>query len=169
MASNKPESWGFRGVADLLKDIGPREGQRKVYQELKEFYQSAIKLSAGEPHHEWRPPGTNCDGSVGPGSELKDLAMRSLKTALKLRQKSAISKPSDREKECHVKLLALATKMGDLMRLQEVQVRIDHASHEMNRRSHYVTKQLELWAKAVSAQVCTKYEALEGAGGPKKI
>ena len=61
MASNKPESWGFRGIAGLLKDLGPREGQRKVYQEIKELYQSAIKLSAGEPPHEWRPPGTDCD------------------------------------------------------------------------------------------------------------
>ena len=124
MASNKPESWGFRGVADLLKDLGPRKGQRKVYQEIKELYQNAIKLGAGEPPHEWRPPGMG-------SAEIAVLARRSLQAALELREKSTISKPSDREKECHVKLLGLATKMGDLMRLQEVQVRIDKANHEL--------------------------------------
>ena len=155
MASNKPESWGFRGMAGLLKDLGPRKGQRKVYQEIKELYQNAIKLGAGEPPHEWRPPGMG-------SAEIAVLARRSLQAALELREKSTISKPSDREKECHVKLLGLATKMGDLMRLQEVQVRIDKANHEFQKHAHGVTKRLDLWNKAVSAPVCTKYKPLEG-------
>ena len=92
MASNKPESWGFQGIAELLKDLGPREGQRKVYQGLKEFYQSAVKMSAGEPAHDWRPPGQDCNSrQIFPGNELRDLASRSLQTVLKLRQKSQIS------------------------------------------------------------------------------
>ena len=161
MASNKPESWGFQSLAGLLRDLGPREGQRKVYQEIKELYQSAIKLSAGEPPHEWRPPGRDCD-------ELAVLARCSLQLALKLRGRCTISKPSDREKECHAKLVGLATKMGDLMKLQEVQVRIDKANHELQMHAHNVTKRLDYWDKAVSAPVCTKYKPLKESDCSKK-
>ena len=48
MASNKPESWGFQSLAGLLRDLGPTEGQRKVYKRFKELYQSATRMSA---HH----------------------------------------------------------------------------------------------------------------------
>ena len=121
MAPNKPESWGFQSLAGLLRDLGPTEGQRKVYRRFKELYQSATEMSAGEPPDEWRPPGRDHPSRKGhydtPDGELKSLAGCSLEATLKLRQNKPIHKPSDREKECHVKLLNLATKMGNLMKL----------------------------------------------------
>ena len=156
MASNKPESWGFQSLAGLLRDLGPREGQRKVYKRLKEL---DTKISAGEPPDEWRPPGKNCKqergSGDGPRGELDAMAVDSLQTILKLRQNKPIHKPSDREKECHVKLLNLATKMGNLMKLQEVQVLIDTANYELQMHAHNVTKRLEIWAEAVSAPDCS--------------
>ena len=135
MASNKPESWGFQSLAGLLRDLGPTEGQRKVYKRFKELYQSATRMSAGEPPDEWRPPGKShhqgrelrCDSDA----ELAELAADSLQTTLKLRQNKPIHKPSTREKECHGKLLNLAMKMGNLMKLQEEQIQIDTANEEM--------------------------------------
>ena len=37
------ESWGFRSLADLLRDLGPREGERKVYKRFKELYERATR------------------------------------------------------------------------------------------------------------------------------
>ena len=132
MAPNKPESWGFKGLEGLLRDLGPTEGQRKLYKRFKEMYQCATKTSAGEPPDEWRPPGQHCLRRKGhfitPGQELKGLAADSLEATLELRQNKPIHKPSNREKECHGKLLNLAVKMGNLMKLQEEQVRTDTAN-----------------------------------------
>ena len=117
MAPNKPESWGFQGLEGLLRDLGPTEGQRKVYKRFKELYQITETLSAGEPPDEWRPPGKDHQSRKGhydtPDGELKSLAASSLEVTLKLRQNKPIHKPSDREKECHGKLLNLAIKMGN--------------------------------------------------------
>ena len=89
-------------------------------------------MSAGKPPDEWRPPGKSCYQGRGirgdPGAELAELAADSLQTTLKLRQNKPIHKPSNREKECHGKLLNLAMKMGNLMKLQEEQIRIDTAN-----------------------------------------
>ena len=135
MAPDKPESWGFQGLAGLLRDLGPTEGERKVYKKFKELYQKATKMRAGEPPDKWRPPGRNQptrgeQSSWNPDQELKKLAADSLETTLKLRQNKPIHKPSDREEECHGKLLTLAIKMGDMMKLQAAQVQIDTANEK---------------------------------------
>ena len=105
MAPNKPESWGFQGLAGLVRDLGPTEGERKVYRKVKELYQRATKMSAGEPPDEWRPPGRNQltrkeQSSWHPDQELRNLASDSLEATLNLRHRPTITKPSDREKEC---------------------------------------------------------------------
>ena len=95
MASNKPESWGFQSLAGLLRDLGPTEGQRKVYKRFKELYQSATKMSAGEPPDEWRPPGKSRHrgrGLSNPDAELAELAADSLEATLELRQNRPIHK-----------------------------------------------------------------------------
>ena len=165
MAPNKPESWGFQGLEGLLRDLGPTEGQRKVYKRFKELYQSATEMSAGEPPDEWRPPGQDPRSRKGhyitPDGELKSLAASSLEVTLKLRQNKPIHKPSDREKECHGKLLNLATKMGNLMKLQEEQVRIDTANEELQKEAHYVTKRLDVWENAVSAPDCSRNKVID--------
>ena len=66
MASNKPEYWGFQSLAGLLRDLGPTEGQRKVYKRFKELYQIAETLSAGEPPDEW----THLDRTTGHGKDI---------------------------------------------------------------------------------------------------
>jgi hypothetical protein len=160
MAPDKPESWGFQGLAGLLRDLGPTEGETKVYRKFKELYQKATTMSAGEPPDEWRPPGQLSNWRPvtaslwDPDWELKDLAADSLETTLKLRQNKPIQKPSDREEECHRKLLTLAIKMGDMMKLKAEQVRIDTANENLQEKAHYVTKELEMWADAVSAPDC---------------
>ena len=55
------ESWGFRSLAELLRDLGPREGERKVYKKFKDWYKRTIWMSkdeqdAGDSFEEWRPP-----------------------------------------------------------------------------------------------------------------
>ena len=62
MASNKPESWGFRGMEGLLRDLGPTEGQRKVYKKFKEAMKEIREIGAREPPDEWRPPGRDAPG-----------------------------------------------------------------------------------------------------------
>jgi hypothetical protein len=128
MAPDKPESWGFQGLAGLLRDLGPTEGEKKVYRKFKELYQKATTMSAGEPSDEWRPPGKlsiwDTWSTRNPDSQLRYLAADSVETTLKLRQTQPIHKPSDKEEECHRKLLTLAIKMGDMMKLQAEQVRI---------------------------------------------
>ena len=47
MAFNKTESWGFQSLAALLRDLGPREGERKVYKLVKDLCGRATGLSAG--------------------------------------------------------------------------------------------------------------------------
>ena len=76
------ESWGFRSLAELLRDLGPREGERKVYKKFKELYERAVSYSAGEPPDEWRPPGNGYYMNQG----LKELAAESLATTLELRK-----------------------------------------------------------------------------------
>ena len=41
----------------LLRDLGPIEGQRKVYKRFKESIKEMREIGAGEPPDEWRPPG----------------------------------------------------------------------------------------------------------------
>ena len=93
---------------------------------------------------------------IGQDKELKELAADSLEATLELRQHKPIHKPSNREKECHGKLLNLAIKMGKMMKLQEEQVRIDTANLEMQRQAHNVTKALDVWENAVSAPDCSR-------------
>ena len=160
MAPNNPESWGFQGLAGLVRDLGPTEGERKVYKKVKELYQRATKMSAGEPPDEWRPPGQNQltrkeQSSWHPDQELRNLASDSLEATLNLRHRPTITKPSDREKECHAKLLNLAIKMGDIMKLQEQQVRIDAAYGDLQMQAHLVTKRMDTWTNAVSAPDCS--------------
>ena len=160
MAHNKSESWGFQGLAGLLRDLGPTKGQTKVYKRFKELYQSATKMRAGEPPDEWRPPEQSrltrrVQFSWHPDAELKELAGHSVKATLELRQNKPAPKPSDREKECHGKLPDLAIKMGNLMKLQEEQVRIDTTNGELQMHAHLITKTLDVWANAVSAPDCT--------------
>ena len=160
MAPNKLESWGFQGLAGLLRDLGPTEGEKKVYRKFKELYQKATTMSAGEPPDEWRPPGQRSTwrpstaSSWNPDQELKDMAADSLETTLKLTQNKPIHKPSDKEEECHRKLLTLAIKMGDMMKLQAEQVRIDTANENLQEKAHYVTTEMEMWADGVSAPDC---------------
>ena len=121
------ESWGFRSLAELLRDLGPREGERKVYKKFKELYEHAVRYSAGEPPDEWRPPGNSCFSDQG----LKNLAAESLATTLELRKKRPIQLPSNRQEETHKKLLNLAQRMGHMMHLQEEQVQINTAYEVM--------------------------------------
>ena len=86
------------------------------------------------------------------------MAADSLETTLKLRQNEPIHKPSDREEECHRRLLTLVIKMGDMMKLQAELVRIDTANEKLQEHAHYVTKQLERWADAVSTPDCSLYK-----------
>ena len=53
------EYWGFRSLVELLRDLGPREGERKIYKKFKELYERAVRYSTGEPPDEWRPPGNS--------------------------------------------------------------------------------------------------------------
>ena len=82
------ESSVSRSLADLLRDLGPREGERKVYKRVKEVYEHATRLIAGEPPDEWRPPGKGYWEA-----QLKGLAAKSLHTVLELRQNRPIQKP----------------------------------------------------------------------------
>ena len=52
MASNIPESWGFRGMEGLLRDLGPTEGQRQVYKKFKEAMKEIRQIGAREPPDE---------------------------------------------------------------------------------------------------------------------
>ena len=163
MVPDKPKSWGFQGLAGLLRDLGPTEGERKIYKKFKELYQKETKMSAWEPPDKWRPPGQNQPTRKGqsswyPHQELKNLAADSLEATLKLGQNKPIHKPSDRDEECHGKLLTLAIKMGNMMKLQEAQVRIDKANEKLQMQAHFVTKRLETWADAVSAPDCSLYK-----------
>ena len=113
MASS--ESWGFKSVNSLLRELGPREGERKVYKKFKELLQQATRYSAGEPPDEWRPPGNSHFEAQG----LKNLAADSLATTLELRKNRPIQLPGDRQEETHKKLLKMAQRMGHKMHLQE--------------------------------------------------
>ena len=148
------ESWGFRSLAELLRDLGPREGERKVYKKFKELYERAVKYSAGEPPDEWRPPG---NGYIN--QSMKELAAESLATTLELRQNRPLQLPSNRQEETHKKLLNLAIKMGKMMKLQEEQVRIDDANEAMQKRAGDIVKDLTTWADAVSAPDCSRNSA----------
>ena len=92
------ESWGFRSLAELLRDLGPREGERKVYKKFKELYERAVRYSAGEPPNKWRPPGNS-----NRQQWLMELAAESLEKTLELRQNRPIQLPSDRQEETHKK------------------------------------------------------------------
>ena len=109
------ESWGFRSLVELLRDLGPREGERKVYVSLRKLYEHAVRYSAGEPPDEWRPPGNSHFDAQG----LKNLAADSLATTLELRKNHPIQLPGDRQEETHKKLLKMAQRMGHMMHLQE--------------------------------------------------
>ena len=91
------ESWGFRSLAELLRDLGPREGERKVYKKFKELYERAVRYSAGEPPDKWRPPGNTYYRNQG----LKELATESLATTRELRKNRPLQLPSDRQEETH--------------------------------------------------------------------
>ena len=121
------------------------------------MYQIAETLSAGEPPDEWRPPGqvSARKGHFNPDGELKSLAASSLEVTLALRQNKPINSPTNREKECHGKLLNLFIKMGNLMKLQEEQVRIVAAHDELKLQSDLVTRKLNVWDNAVSAPDCS--------------
>ena len=158
MAPDKPESWGFQGLAGFLRDLGPTEGEKKVYRKFKELYQKATTMSAGEPPDEWRPPGQRSKWDIrstwNPDQQLRNLAADSVETTLKLRQNKPIHKPSDKEEECHRKLLTLAIKMGDMMKLQAEQVRIDTANEDLQKQAHFVTKDIQTWADVAIAPDC---------------
>ena len=160
MVPDKPESWGFQGLTGFLRDLGPTEEEKKVYRKFKELYQKATTMSAGEPSDEWRPPGKRSIWDEGhgygkhPGSQLMILAADSVETTLKLRQNKPIRKPSDKEEECHRKLMTLAIKMGDMMKLQAEQVRINTANEDLQQQAHFVTKELQTWAYVASAPDC---------------
>ena len=159
MASNKPELWGFKGLIDLLRDLGPREGERKVYKKFKEWYERATRMSkgaqdAGDPLEEWRPPGNGYRQD-----QLKGLAAESLAATLELRQNRPIQLPSDRQEETHRKLLNLAQRMGHMMHLQEEQVRIDTAYEVMQKAAYGggsgIIYNILQWEHAVSAPDCS--------------
>ena len=160
MASNIPESWGFRGMEGLLRDLGPTEGQRQVYKKFKEAMKEIRQIGAREPPDRWRPPGADlAPEAVQRGTlddKLRGLAASSLEAALALRQNKPINSPSNREKECHGKLLNLATEMGGLMKLQEQQVRIDEAYERLKYHYSSVTRKFEIWGTAVSTPDCTQ-------------
>ena len=165
MAPNKPESWGFQGLEGLLRDLGPTEGQRKVYKRFKELMGEMREIGAGEPPDEWRPPGQDPRARKGhfitPDGKLKNLAASSLEVTLALRQNKPINSPTNREKECHGKLLNLSIKMGNLMKLQEEQVRIDAAHDELKLHSDLVTRKVNVWDKAVSAPDCSRNKMID--------
>ena len=148
------ESWGFRSLAELLRDLGPREGERKVYKKFKELYERAVRYSAGEPPDKWRPPGNS-----NRQQWLMELAAESLEKTLELRQNRPIQLPSDRQEETHKKLLNLAQRMGHMMHLQEEQVQMDTAYEVMQNAAygglggiiHGITR----WKDAVSAPDCS--------------
>ena len=52
--------------------------------------------------------------------------------------------------------------MGDLMKLQEQQVRIDTAYEELRHRYDHVTRRLEEWGTAVSAPDCSRDQKRQG-------
>ena len=52
------------------------------------------------------------------------------------------------------KLLTLAIKMGDMMKLQAEQVRIDTAIEDLEKRAHFVTKDIQTWACVAIAPDC---------------
>ena len=87
MVPDKPESWGFQGLAGFLRDRGPTEGEKKVYRKFKELYQKATTMSAGEPSDEWKPPGKlsiwDTWSTWNPGGQLMNLAADSVETTLK--------------------------------------------------------------------------------------
>ena len=149
MASS--ESWGFKSVNSLLRELGPREGERKVYEKFKKLLQQATQYSAGEPPDEWRPPG---NGYYQEG--LKNLAAESLATTLELRKNRPLQLPFDRQEETHKKLITAALKMGNYMNLQGEQCRIDKANGAMQERAGNIVKDLTTWADAVSAPDCSR-------------
>ena len=136
MASS--ESWGFKSVNSLLRELGPREGERKVYREFKELLQQATQYSAGEPPDEWRPPGNGYYQEP-----LKELAAESLATTLELRKNCPLQLPSDGQEETHKKLITAALKMGSYMNLQKEQVRIDDANEAMQKSAVNIVKGLD--------------------------
>ena len=151
------ESWGFQSLADLLRDLGPREGEHKVYKKFKELYEHAVRYSAGEPPDEWRPPGNSYYNNQG----LKELAAESLATTLELRKNCPLQLPSDRQEETHKKLITAALKMENYMNLQKEQVRIDDANEAMQKSAGNIVKDLTTWADAVSAPDCSRNSATD--------
>ena len=111
--TSKTESWGFKSILDLLRDLGPREETRKVYKQFKALVLDAKNMSVGVQPEESRPPGCSRQ------TLLKTLATEGLAAALKLRQSRVLYLPSTRQEECHRKLLDLAQRMGHMMHLQE--------------------------------------------------
>ena len=166
--ASKTESWGFKSLLDLLKDLGPREGERKVYKRFKEWHERATRMSAGygaqdagKPLEEWRPPGRGHRED-----RLKALAAESLAATLELRQNRPIQLPSNRQEECHGKLLNLAQRMGCMMNLQEEQVRIDTAYDAMQEAACKIIYNITRWEHAVSAPDCSRNREQED-GDPK--
>ena len=126
------ESWGFRSLVELLRDLGPRERERQVYVSLRNLYERAVRYSAGEPPDEWRSPGNSHFDAKG----LKNMAADSLATTLELRKNCLIQLPGDRQEETHNNFLKMAQWMGHMMHLQEEQVQIDTAYEVMQNAAY---------------------------------
>ena len=88
------ESWGFKSLQELLRDLGPREDTRKVYRQFKELVEKAKNTSVGEHPNVWRPPGLRRSG-------IRELAADGLAATVKLRESRVLYLPSTKQEECH--------------------------------------------------------------------